>query len=162
MTKKGDDESVSKKLTPRLPVVYLDLDALAAIARKAVGPDVQVRDHGLLSSALARPEATVYGTEPYPDLYTKAAALMHSLIKNHAYVDGNKRVGLVAGLLFLALNQVAINASDDVLFDLTLAIASGDLDDIDEIAERLHKMSAPVTYLQFPHVAVDPGWEREP
>lgn len=122
------------------PITYLDLDDLAAIARKAIGPGVQVRDHGLLASALARPEATVFGTEPYPDLFTKAAALMHSLIKNHAYVDCNKRVGLVAGLLFLAMNGAYITADDDALFDLTMAIAQGDLDDVDKIADLLRAM----------------------
>ena len=122
------------------PITYLDLDDLAAIARKVVGPGVQVRDHGLLASALARAEATVFGTEPYPDLFTKAGALMHSLIKNHAYVDGNKRVGLVAGLLFLAMNGVHLTGSDDELFDLTMAIAGGDLDDVDKIADRLRAL----------------------
>jgi death-on-curing protein len=63
---------------------YLDLEDLLEIAREAVGRDVVVRDYGLLESALARPRASVFGQDAYPDLHLKAAALLHSLARNHA------------------------------------------------------------------------------
>jgi len=75
---------------------YLDLDDLLEIARAAVGEDVVVRDYGLLESALARPRASVFGHDAYQDLHVKAAALLHSLARNHALVDGNKRLAWTA------------------------------------------------------------------
>jgi len=65
-----------------------------------------VRDLGLLESAAARPQATFDGEDLYPDLFTKAAALMHALIQNHPFVDGNKRTGTVAAGLFLEINAL--------------------------------------------------------
>ena len=68
----------------------------APIADAAVGAEVMVHDVGLLESALGRPRATVFGDDAYPDLHTKAAALLHSLARNHALVDGNKRLAWAA------------------------------------------------------------------
>ena len=76
--------------------VYLDLDDLLLVAARAVGGKVVVRDYGLLESAVARPKATVVGAEAYPDIHTKAAALSHSLCRNRALVDGNKRLAWTA------------------------------------------------------------------
>ena len=85
--------------------VYLDLDDLMAAASAAIAPaDVLVRDVGLLESALARPQASAFGEDAYPDLFTKAAALLESLARNHALIDGNKRLAWVATRLFLVLN----------------------------------------------------------
>ena len=67
---------------------YLDLEDLIEIAKRAIDPDVTIRDFGLLESALSRPRATVFGEDAYPDLFLKAAALMHSIARNHALVDG--------------------------------------------------------------------------
>ncbi len=77
-------------------IEYLDLDDLLEIARRAVGDEVKVRDYGLLESALARPRASVFGQDAYPDLHLKAAALLHSLARNRALVDGNKRLSWTA------------------------------------------------------------------
>ena len=85
-------------------VEYLDLDDLLLIGRDAVGGEVVVRDYGLLESALARPQTTVFGADAYPDLPTKAAALLHSLARNHALVDGNKRLAWLATYVFLDIN----------------------------------------------------------
>lgn len=84
---------------------YLDLDDLLAVARAALHP-VQpvVRDLGLLESALARPQASAFGVDAYPTLHEKAAALLESLARNHALIDGNKRLAWVATRLFLILN----------------------------------------------------------
>ena len=74
-------------------MIYLDLDDLLHVAERVLG-EVLVRDVGLLEAAAARPRATAFGAEVYGDLFTKAAALLHSLATNHALVDGNKRLGL--------------------------------------------------------------------
>ena len=120
--------------------VYLDADDLAAIARRTLPDGGTVRDHGLLASALARPQMQVFGVDPYPDLFAKAAALLHSLVANRSYVDGNKRVGLIATMLFLALDGHPVNGSDDDLFDLTMDVAAG-LDDVPKIAAQLRALS---------------------
>ena len=120
---------------------YLDLEDLLEIARAAIERDVPVRDYGLLESALARPRATVFGQDAYPDLHLKAAALLHSLARNHALVDGNKRLGWTACRTFLAINARWISAPEDERFDFVIAVATGALDDPDEIAEQLRKWS---------------------
>src|SRR6267142_6055200 len=116
---------------------YLDLDDLLEIARAAVGEDVVVRDYGLLESALARPRASVFGHDAYQDLHVKAAALLHSLCRNHALVDGNKRLAWTACQVFLGLNGEWVEASEDDRFDLMIAVAAGAIDNVDQIAEQL-------------------------
>lgn len=120
---------------------YLDLDDLLEIARRAVGDDVAVRDYGLLESALARPRASVFGQDAYPELHTKAAALMHSLARNHALVDGNKRLAWTACLTFLAINGHWISAPEDDRFDFVIRVATGAEPDVDDIARELRAWS---------------------
>jgi death on curing protein len=120
---------------------FLDLDDLLEIARAAVGRDVVVRDYGLLESALARPRASVFGLDAYPDLHLKAAALLHSLARNHALVDGNKRLAWTACRTFLAINAQWISAPEDDRFDLVIRVANGAMPDPDEIAEQLRTWS---------------------
>ena len=120
---------------------YLDLDDLLEIARAAVGADVAVRDYGLLESALARPSATVFGEDAYFDLHLKAAALMHSLARNHALVDGNKRLAWTACRTFLAINGCWITAPDDDRFNFVIGVASGELTDLDDVAGQLRAWS---------------------
>lgn len=117
--------------------VHLEMRHLLAIAEVVCDGDVQVRDYGLLESALARPRATVFGQDAYPSLPLKAAALLHSLCTNHALVDGNKRLAVGAAIVFLDINQVFAHQSVDELFDLTMAVADGTLADLGKIAERL-------------------------
>ena len=117
--------------------VYLDLDDLLLVAARAVGGEVVVRDYGQLGSAVARPKTTVVGSEAYPDIHTKAAALLHSLCRNHSLVDGNKRLAWTACEVFLGLNGEWVEASEDDRFDLMIAVASGAIDDVDQIAEPL-------------------------
>jgi death-on-curing protein len=119
------------------PTEYLDLEDLLLIARVAVGGEVSVRDHGLLASALARPQTTVFGADAYPDLHTKAAALLHSLARNHALVDGNKRLAWLATYVSLDINGHRPQSSNDEVVELVLAIAAGELTDVSAIAERL-------------------------
>jgi death-on-curing protein len=120
---------------------YLDLDDLMEVARVAVGPDVVVADYGLLESALARPRASVFGEDAYRDLHLKAAALLHSLIRNPALVDGNKRLAWTACRTFLAINGQWISAPEDDRFDFVVGTAAGTVRDLDEIAARLRAWS---------------------
>lgn len=116
---------------------YLDIEDLLEIARAAVGRDVAIRDYGLLESALARPRASVFGQDAYPDLHVKAAALLHSLTRNHALVDGNKRLGWTACRMFLAINAQWITASEDDRFDFVIRAATGAMADLDEVGAQL-------------------------
>lgn len=120
---------------------FLTLPALMQVARRACGDEVLVRDAGLLESALARPQSTVLGQDAYPTVHGKAAALLHSLVSNHALVDGNKRLGWQATAVFLWLNEWDVRAPDDEAFDLVMRVASGSAADIEKIAEELRGWS---------------------
>lgn len=119
-------------------VEYLDVDDLLLIARGIFALDhVPVRDLGLLGSAAARPRTTVFGEDAYVTIFDKAAALLHSLLKNHALVDGNKRLGWVATATFLELNGVGVtHVTNDAVYDFVMSITVGG-DDIAEISESL-------------------------
>lgn len=86
-----------------------------------------VRDVGLLESAVARPQATFEGEDLYPDLWSKAAALMQSLIQNHPFVDGNKRTALAATGIFLELNGYTLTASNAQALDFTRHVTRGEM-----------------------------------
>ena len=105
---------------------YLSLEQLRALHRlqlEVFGGTGGLRDKGALEAAMARPQMTFGGEDLYPDLAAKAAALMHSLVMNHPFVDGNKRVGAMAAELFLEINEHVLDTSDDGLTELTLALA---------------------------------------
>jgi len=87
-----------------------------------------VRDEGLLLSALAMPQVGFGDEYAHKDLYEMAAAYLFHIVKNHPFVDGNKRVGAVAARVFLALNGVMVNMPDDVIYDLVIATAEGRAD----------------------------------
>ena len=116
---------------------YLSLEDLLRIADAAVDGDVIVRDIGLLESALGRPRATVFGADAYPSLHLKAAAMLHSLARNHALVDGNKRLAWAATAVFLGINGHRVVTGQDEVVDLVLAVAAGVLDDLEKIAAQL-------------------------
>jgi len=118
-------------------VIYLSLDDLLHVARRTLEAEVGVRDVGLLESAAARPRATAFGEDAYPTLLTKAAALLHSLVRNHALVDGNKRLALAGTIAFLGVNGRRLTLSNDEAYDLVMAVATGALDDVRLIAEAL-------------------------
>jgi death-on-curing protein len=115
--------------------IHLRLDDLLVIEQALGSPGI--RDVGLLESALARPQATAFGEQIYPTLVLQAAALTHSLVVNHALVDGNKRLGLVALRLFLGMNDHDLVATQDEKFDLIMAIADGILRDVEDIAKQI-------------------------
>ncbi len=108
--------------------VYLSVEQVlalhAALARGFGGPSA-VRDRAGLGSAVARPAMTFGGDDLYPDVAAKAAALMHSLVLNHPFVDGNKRVGVASAEYFIERNGAAPDASDEELERLTLQVAEG-------------------------------------
>ena len=111
---------------PDAGVEYLGLeDLLALVNALHAGP---VRDLGLLDSACHRPRSGFMGHEAYPTLAGKAAALMHSVAGNHALVDGNKRLALLATVVFLRINGYRLDLTDDEAFDLVLIVAAGQLD----------------------------------
>ncbi len=111
------------------PIEYLELDDVVELAGLLLGDPPPIRDLGLLGSATARPQATAFGTDAYPDLWTKAAALLDSIVNNHALVDGNKRLGWLATAVFLELNGVRATAirNDDV-YELVMRVAATRLD----------------------------------
>jgi death on curing protein len=118
---------------------YLTVEQALRIARTAVGGPVHVRDVGLLEAAVHRPRTSVLGQDAYPDLLSKAAALLHSLARNHPLVDGNKRLAWLATYVFCAKNGVELDPPDDEAYDLVMALAAGRLDDVAEIAEALQR-----------------------
>jgi death-on-curing protein len=124
-------------------VIYLTLSELLHVAERTLGPDVPVRDHGLLESALARPRATAFGADAYADLEEKAGALLHSMARNHALVDGNKRLALAGTIAFLGLNGRRLTLTNDEAYLLIMAVASGQLDEVADIAEHLRQGSEP-------------------
>ena len=91
------------------PVEFLDLEDVIGLAIALFGDPPPVRDMGLLGSAVARPQTTAFGDDAYPDIWTKAAALLQSIVKNHALVDGNERLGWLTTAVFLEINHVEIS-----------------------------------------------------
>lgn len=117
-------------------MIYLTAEELLVVAGRVVGDPV-VRDIGLLESAAARPRTQIGGTEAYPDLLTKAAALLHSLTRNHALVDGNKRLALAGTIVFLGINGTRLSATNDEAYELIMSVAAGRVDNVESIRARL-------------------------
>ncbi|ONM49573.1 hypothetical protein B0T44_15215 [Nocardia donostiensis] len=122
------------------PIYYLTMADLRAIASDVVGEYI-VRDPGLLASAVARPQTTVFGADAYSTEWDKAGALLHSNAKNHPLIDGNKRLAIAAGMIFLARNGIDIaDLDEDLAYDMMIAVASSELDEVADIAEQLRKV----------------------
>jgi death on curing protein len=124
-------------------VIYLTLSELLHIAGRVLGSDPPIRDAGLLESAATRPQATAFGTDAYPDLDSKAAALLHSQARNHALVDGNKRLALAAVIAFYGVNGRRLTLTNDEAYDLIIDVATGHLDSVEEITRRLRAATEP-------------------
>ena len=130
--------------------VFLDLEDLLYLTKRlAIGP---VHDVGLIASAAARPKTSVFGQDAYPDLASKAAALLHSLVRNHGLVDGNKRLGWLAVTVFCSMNGQPIELDDDVAFSLVMECAEGGVY-VEEIALRLVPAGAEEAPSLPPHPA---------
>ena len=124
-------------------MIYLTLPELLHIAERTLGPGYAVRDYGLLEAALARPQATAFGKDAYPDLDAKAAALLHSIARNHALIDGNKRLALAATIAFYGLNGRRLTLTNDEAYELVINVATGQLDTVDAIAAVLQNATQP-------------------
>ncbi len=124
-------------------MIFLDLEAIYLIASRTLGAEPAVRDYGLLNAALARPQTIVFGHDPYPTLAAKAAALLHSLVQNHALIDGNKRLAWAATVTFCDINGHFLEMDDDEAYDFVIDIATGKLNEVDDIAAVLIRAGIP-------------------
>jgi len=115
-------------------VEFLTLEDLLALAADLGVP--AVRDLGLLDAAAKRPQTSLYGRDAYTGIHEKAAVLLESLTRNHALIDGNKRLGWLATYVFYALNDIRLDAPDDAAYDLVVAVSTGSLG-YNESAARL-------------------------
>jgi death-on-curing protein len=119
---------------------YLDVDDLVLLATALLGDPPPIRDLGLLGAAAARPRASAFGEDAYADVWTKAAALLHSIEKNHPLVDGNKRLGWLACAVFLDLNGVdPTTATNDDVVALVVEVATNPID-VPDLAARLREV----------------------
>ena len=100
-----------------------------------------IADYGLVESALARPQASVFGEDAYPTIHQKAAAMLQSTATNHALAEGNKRTAWAATRLFYGLNDYRITAAEDERFDLIIAVATRELGTVTMIAARLAQIA---------------------
>lgn len=121
-------------------ISYLTLEDVLSLAVIAVNGEPLVRDLGLLGSAIARPRTTLSGVDIYPDLISKAAAMLQSLINNHALVDGNKRLAWLSVAVFLQINEVSVLniASRDVVKFVNWVGSTNP--DIEQITARLKRL----------------------
>ena len=118
---------------------YLTTRDLFAITGAALGSDTPIRDAGLIDSAAQRPRSTAFGEDAYPDLHTKAAAIFHSILRNHPLVDGNKRLAWVACRTLLAINGADFTPEEDAAVDFVMKAAASELDDVGAIAAVLRE-----------------------
>lgn len=122
---------------------FLDVDDvldLHALQLARYGGAAGVRDHGLLESAVAQARTTFDGVFVHRELFGMAAAYLFHIVQNHPFVDGNKRTGLLAALMFLELNGISITRGSPALYDLTLGVAEGRVTKV-EVAETLRRIA---------------------
>lgn len=123
--------------------VYPTLEDLVTIAGEVIDGEPQVRDLGLLAMSVARPQTRAFGFEPYVTAAEKAAALLVSICKNHALVDGNKRLALAAAFEFLLENLGTLpDMTNDEAYDMTIAVARGEAD-VEQTVAALRKAGIP-------------------
>ena len=116
---------------------YLDITDIVAIGKHALPSPLEVRDWGLVESALARPRATVFGEDAYESVFDKAAALLLSLVTHHPFLDGNERVGFVAAVLFLKKNGITVAFEEDPAYDFVISVADGTVREVSDVAAVL-------------------------
>jgi death-on-curing protein len=126
-------------MTP--PTEFLNLDDVLDLCRKLLGDPPPVRDIGLLGSAVARPQTTLGEKDAYPTITEKAAALLQSLVINHALIDGNKRLGWLATAVFLEINNFSVaHVPNDDVYELVMHVASNN-PPLSDIVQRLRAMT---------------------
>ena len=114
----------------------LTLEDVLIVAEVTVG-SFEVPDIGLLDAAVSRPRVSVFGEDAYPSLDLKVAALIQSVARNHALIDGNKRLALASGIAMFGLNGRRLTLTNDEAYDLIIDVATGSLLDVAAIADRL-------------------------
>jgi death-on-curing protein len=120
---------------------YLGLDDVLTPATRLLKDPVPIRDVGLLGAAVVRPQTPVGGRDVSPDVWTKAAALLQSIVNDHALIDGNERLGWFSTAVFFELNAIAISGvANDEVYDLAMAVASCTIP-VDAITTRLRQLS---------------------
>ena len=122
---------------------YLSIEEVVALHVKTMtanGQSADVLSMAKLEAAVHRPQSGAFGEEAFPTFSLKAAALLHGLISAHAFLDGNKRIGLVATMAFLQLNGFTQFPAEEELYVLTMAIAAGELRDLEPIAQQLRAL----------------------
>lgn len=128
-------------------VTYLTLDDVLALheslyTSQGMQP-VALIAHGKLESAVMRPRSEAFGEEFFPSLAEKAGALLQGIAIAHPFLDGNKRAALGAMLLFLRMNGVSYRVPDDPLYDFVIAVTTGELREVEDIAARLRQLFSP-------------------
>ena len=116
---------------------YLELADILKLGQEII-PDFKIRDLGLLESAVARPRTSVFGEDAYPTFADKVAALMHSIARNHALIDGNKRLAWSAARLFCLMNDLDIKMKQERAYELVVGLASGQIE-LAELSASLKK-----------------------
>ncbi len=120
--------------------IYLTIEDALKIAEAVTGGPPEIRDLGMIDSAMARPQASAFGEDAYTTIDTKAAALLQSLVCNHGLVDGNKRMGFACTSVFLTLNVAPLSLDDRTeAYDLVIAVATGEFREIADIAAALRR-----------------------
>jgi death-on-curing protein len=127
-------------------VNYLDLTDVIALGGIVLDNQLQVRDWGLVESALARPATTVFGADAYPGLFDKAAALLLSLVTNHPLIDGNKRMGFAATVAFLIKNDTELVYGEDEAYDFVISVADGSVREVTDVAAVLQRWAHPLAH----------------
>ena len=122
-------------------MIYLTLEEILGVAARAIDGEVKLRDVGLLEAAVARPKASAFGADAYPDLHSKSAALLLSICQNHALIDGNKRLALAATIVMLGVSGWKLTLTNDEAYNLVIAVTSGELAEVAEVAEQLRNGS---------------------
>jgi death on curing protein len=117
---------------------YLTVEEILRLHALEIGADVGLRNRHLLEAAAERPQQSAFGDDAYPDLASKAAALLDSLVRNHPFVDGNKRIGVLASFVFVDLNGYTIDADNDEVVDTVLDLITRKID-FDELVARLRR-----------------------
>jgi death-on-curing protein len=124
---------------------FLDLEDVLAIQARQLerfGGSAGIRDMGLLESAIAQPQAQFGGEFLHEDLFAMAAAYLFHIVKNHPFIDGNKRTGFIAAAVFLKINGAGSLNESPELYEMTLAVADGSLDKTG-LADRLRELALP-------------------
>ena len=118
-----------------MDIRYLVTDEILRLHALEVGDHVGLRDLNLVEAAAERPRQSAFGEDAYPDLASKAAALLDSLVRNHPFIDGNKRIGVLASFVFAELNGFEVDATNDEIVDTVLALIVREID-FDELVRR--------------------------